>query len=381
MADNFKASPRSRVAQIGHFVDPAHGAIVPPIQFATTFARDETHELMGEFLYSRYGSPTVAQAEAALAELEGAEAALLYASGLAGIVAVCEALHKGQHMVAPRIMYHGAQSWMRRIAERRGIGLDFYETSDPKSLARVVHRETALVWGETIVNPTWDVLDIAAAADIAHEAGALLVVDSTCAPPVTTRPLDLGADMVFHSATKYLNGHSDLTGGVLAVKSRNALWDDVVVTRKYLGSIMAPFEAWLLMRGMRTVFVRFEAISAAALKIARGLEGNGKVERVLYPGLPSHPDHQTAVKQMSNGFGGMMSLLVKGGEAEAKRFVTSLKLFLPATSLGGVESLAEHRRTAEGPTSEVAPNLVRLSIGIEDGDDLLRDVEQALERI
>jgi len=379
---NFKPSPRSRIAQIGHFIDPEHGAIIPPLQFATTFARDENHELIGNYLYSRYGSPTVAQAEASLAELEGATAAQLYASGLAGIVAICESLRSGDHMVMPRIMYHGAQAWMKRIAERRNIGLDVFETDDLESLAKAVRKgKTRLVWAETIVNPTWDVLDIARAAEIAHEAGALLAVDSTCAPPVTTKPLDLGADIVFHSATKYLNGHSDLTGGVIAVREPNAIWEDVAQTRTLLGSVMAPFEAWLLMRGLRTVFVRFEAISRSAERIASVLESHPKIERVLYPGLASHPAHALAAEQMRNGFGGMMSILVKGGEAEARRFASHLQVFLPATSLGGVESLCEHRRTVEGPSSAVAPNLIRLSIGIEDPDDLIRDIDQALEQI
>lgn len=382
MSDNYRISPRSRIAQLGHFIDEQNGAIIPPLQFSTTFARDDQHELIGDFLYSRYGSPTVARAEAALAELEGAKEARLFASGLAGIVAILESIESGAHIVVPRIMYHGAQAWMKRIADRRRIGLDFYETADLATLERVIRRgETVLVWGESIVNPTWDVLDIARAAEIAHAAGALLVVDSTCTPPVTCRPLDLGADLVFHSATKYLNGHSDLTGGVIAMREPNRIWDDVEETRKLLGSIMAPFEAWLLMRGMRTVFVRFEAISRSALKLAQALERNPRIEQVLYPGLPSHPGHAIASRQMTNGFGGMMSLLIRGGEDEARRFAGALQLFMPATSLGGVESLCEHRRTVEGPTSKVAPNLIRLSIGIEDADDLIRDVEQALERI
>jgi cystathionine gamma-synthase len=237
------------------------------------------------------------------------------------------------------------------------------------------------VWIETPLNPTWDVIDIAAAASAAHEAGAILAVDATATAAVTTQPLTLGADLVFHSATKYLNGHSDVLAGVLVTGAENRRWTDIASLRARMGAPLPPLECFLLMRGLRTLFVRYRQCSANAMAIARHFEGHPKVERVLYPGLASHPGHAVAARQMTDGFGGMMSILVKGGFADAQRLCTRLKVIVPATSLGGVESLAEHRKTVEGPTSPVPDNLVRISVGIEHVDDLIADLEQALSSI
>jgi cystathionine gamma-synthase len=237
--------------------------------------------------------------------------------------------------------------------------------------------KTDLVWIETPLNPTWDVIDIEAAASDAHEAGAILAVDATATGAVTTHPLKLGADIVFHSATKYLNGHSDVLAGVLVTREVSQRWKDVAMLRTKMGAPLAPLECFLLMRGMRTVFVRYRQSSANAMAIARHFETHPKVQRVLYPGLAAHPGHAIAAKQMTDGFGGMMSILVKGGFEDAKRLCTRLKVIVPATSLGGVESLAEHRKSVEGPASPVPDNLVRLSIGIEHVDDLIADLEQA----
>jgi cystathionine gamma-synthase len=276
-------------------------------------------------------------------------------------------------------MYHGAQDWLVRLRDKRGIGLDWFDAGDPESLAAAVRPgETALLWLETPVNPSWEVIDIEAAAAIGHAAGALVAVDGTCASPVTTQALGLGADIVFHSATKYLNGHSDLTAGVLVTRSEDALWQELRWLRSRMGGVLGAFEAWLLIRGMRTLFVRFDKASSNALAIARHLEGHPSIERVLYPGLESHPQHDVAKRQMTRGFGGMLSILVRGGAAEAKRIASSTRLFLPATSLGGVESLIEHRKAVEGPHSVVPDNLIRISVGIEDVDDLVADLDQAL---
>ncbi len=376
---NTVPSTRSLVAQALHYIDEATGAVVPPIQPSTTFGRDENYDLVGEFSYGRYASPTVAKVEEVLAKLDEGADALAFASGLAAFAALFETVRTGQHMVAPQVMYHGGQDWLRMISERRGIGLTLFDQTEPGALeAAIKPGETVMVWIETPVNPTWDVIDIEAAAKAAHAAGARLGVDATVATPVSTRPLELGADIVFHSATKYLNGHSDVNAGVLVTGDAGAFWDEIFTNRKYLGSILGSFEAWLLLRGMRTLFVRFEAASRNALKIAKHFEGHARLEGVLYPGLVGHPGHDVAARQMTGGFGGMMSILVAGGEAEAKRVASALKLFVPATSLGGVESLAEHRKTVEGPHSLVAPNLIRLSVGIEDADDLIADLEQAL---
>ena len=243
----------------------------------------------------------------------------------------------------------------------------------------VVPGKTELVWIETPVNPVWDVIDIKAVADIAHAAGAELAVDSTSASPVVTRPLDHGADIVFHSVTKYLNGHSDVLGGVLVTREDNARWAEARTVRNVTGGILAPFESWLLIRGMRTLFVRVNKAAESSLAIARHLEHHPKVEQVLYPGLQSHPGHEIARRQM-DGFGAMMSVCVKGGMAETGRVIRALKIFLPATSLGGVESLAEHRKVIEGDDSPIPDNLIRLSVGIEATDDLIADLEQALDK-
>ncbi len=374
-----KHSPRSLLAQAGHYVDEVTGAVTPPIQPSTTFARDSDYELISDYKYSRYQNPTYDQVEYLAAELDNGAEALLFASGMAGITAVFETVDVGRHIVAPTIMYHGAQDWLRRISEKRRIGLTLFDATDTEALRQAVKPgETAIVWIETPVNPTWDVIDIAAAAEIAHEAGAILGVDCTVSTPITTMALDLGADIVFHSATKYLNGHSDLTAGILVTGELNSLWEEIKYVRKHVGGVLGAFESWLLLRGMRTLAIRFERACQNALAIAKHFENHPKIEAVLYPGLASHPGHEIAKKQMLNGFGGMLSFCVQGGAEEAKALATGLSLFVSATSLGGVESLVEHRASVEGPMSQVQPNLLRLSVGIEDVNDLINDLEQAL---
>ena len=390
-------SVETLLAQGGHYIDPATGAIVPPIHPSTTYARDERYELIG-YGYSRSGNPTCAQVEEVLAKLEGAEDALVFASGLAGIATFFDTVRSGEHVVAPRVMYHGAADWLRRLAGRRGVGVTFFDAgvppgpsgaSAPLEAARpgaagaleaaVRPGETAVVWIEASVNPTWDVIDVRAAAEIAHAGGAILGVDATATPAVTLRALDLGADVVFHSGTKYLAGHSDVTAGVLATRRADERWEDVKLARTLMGGVLGPFDSWLLLRGMRTLHVRYERQAANAMAVARHFEGHPKLEAVLYPGLASHPGHAVAKRQMTNGFGAMLSLLVAGGAADAKRVATRTRLFVPATSLGGVESLIEHRATVEGPHSVVPENLLRVSVGIENADDLVADLEQALD--
>ena len=366
------------LAQGGHFIDPETGAIVPPIHLATTYARDEHYELIG-YGYSRSGNPTCTQVEEVLAKLEGAEEALVFASGLAGIATFFDTVRAGERVVAPRIMYHGAADWLRRLAQRRGIDVAFFDVGAPDGLEAAVQAgETSVVWIEPSVNPTWDVIDVRAAAAIAHAAGAVLGVDATATPAVTLRAFDLGADVVFHSGTKYLAGHSDVTAGVLATRSVGDRWEDVKLARTLMGGVLGAFESWLLLRGMRTLHVRYERQAANAMAIARHFEHHRKLDAVLYPGLESHPGHAVAKRQMSNGFGAMLSLLVAGGAEAAKRVATRTRLFVPATSLGGVESLIEHRATVEGPHSAVPANLLRVSVGIENADDLVADLEQAL---
>ena len=367
------------LAQALHAPDPATGALVPPLHMSTTFGRDADYELIGDYLYSRHQSPTVEHAERLLARLDGGADAMLFASGLAAAAAVFETVESGRHIVAPTIMYFGAQDWLRRIASRRAIGLTLFDATDPDALGEALRQdETSVVWIESPVNPTWDVIDIREAADRAHEAGAILVVDCTVAPPVTTRALGLGADLVFHSATKYLNGHSDLLAGVLVTQAVDELWEELGAVRRLSGGVLGGHDAWMLIRGLRTLPLRFERASQSALQIARHLEGHPELEAVLYPGLESHPGHEVARRQMTNGFGGLLSILVRGGADEALEVTRRLRVFVRATSLGGVESLVEHRASVEGPHSKVPPNLLRLSVGIEDPADLISDLEQAL---
>jgi cystathionine gamma-synthase len=376
---NSKPSIRTRIVQAGHFIDAETGAVVPSIQPSTTFARNEDYTLIGKYIYGRNGSPTVEHAEGLICDLEEGYETRLFASGMGAATALIETVETGMRIAAPTIMYHGVKSWLLRQQTMRGIGIDFFDASDASSLAKAIHPgKTAIVWIETPVNPTWDVIDIRGAADLAHAAGAILVVDSTCAPPVITKSLTLGADISFHSVTKYLNGHSDVTAGVLTARETSPRWDMLKQTQAGLGATLGSFEAFLLIRGLRTLFLRVEQASRNALSMAKHFEKHPKLMGVLYPGLESHPQHNIAKKQMIGGFGGMMSILVKGNEAKTRAIAGCLKVFTPATSLGGVESLAEHRKSVEGPNSIVPENLIRFSVGIEDVADLIADLEQAL---
>lgn len=366
------------MVQADHFVDERTGAVVPSIHPSTTFARDETYELIGNIRYGRYGNPTCIQVENLLSKLEGGMAARIFASGLGASTAVFETIRAGQHILAPQVMYHGAQKWMRRIAERRGIELSFFDQSDPDALRKAIRPNTALLWIESPVNPTWDIIDITDAAAAVHEAGGILCVDGSVSPPVTTRALELGADLVFHSCSKYLNGHGDVLAGVLITKENNERWEEINVIRDLSGAVLGPFEAWLLMRGMRTLYVRFERACANALAFARHFEKHPLVQKVLYPGLASHPLHEVARRQMKNGFGGMLSILIDGPPEDVQRVACALKIIIIGASLGGVESLVEHRASVEGPDSMVPKNLLRFSIGIEPVELLIADLEQAL---
>ena len=374
--------PETIAAHALRGVDEATGAVVPPIYLSSTYARDENYQPKLKENYVRNGNPTLWQTEEAIAALECGPSALLFASGMAAITILLETVPAGAHVVAPDVMYYGTRDWLKRLEGLGRITLTLFDPRNDGALEAALQKgKTDLVWIETPLNPTWDVIDIEAAANAAHAAGAILAVDATATGAVTTQPLTLGADIVFHSATKYLNGHSDVLAGVLVTREENQRWADVRMLRTRMGAPLAPLDCFLLLRGLRTVFVRYRQCSSNALAIAKHFEGHPKVERVLYPGLASHPGHAIAARQMRDGFGGMMSLLVKGGFHDAQKLCTRLKVIVPATSLGGVESLAEHRKTVEGPTSPVPDNLVRLSIGIEHPDDLIADLEQALSAL
>lgn len=374
-------SPATRAAQALRMIDPVTGSVTPVIDLSSTFARDEAYAPRQSYIYARDGGPTVEHAESLLASLEGAAGTLVFASGMAALVALTETLRTGDHVAAPRSMYHGCASWLRRLGELRGIETTFFDATQAGALEAALRPgRTRLVWVESPTNPTWDVIDIAAAAEAAHGAGARLAVDCTVAPPCTLRALELGADFAFHSGTKYLGGHSDITAGVLSAARLDPMWAEVRQLRSMMGSVIAAFEAWLLIRGIRTLYLRYERASASALAIAERLSAHPGVARVLYPGLEAHPGHAVAARQMTGGFGGMLSFLVRGTEAQARDVARHVLVFVPATSLGGVESLIEHRRTVEGPHSTTPETLLRLSVGIEDPADLIADLEQALER-
>jgi cystathionine gamma-synthase len=371
---------RSLVAQALGKIDPLTRAVVPPIHVATTYIRDPDNSYSSGFTYGRPDNATVREAEAVIAMLEEAPGgALLFGSGMAAAVALFLSLASGDHVVASRVMYWALRNWLASEGARFGIAVDFVETDDLDRLRKaVVPGRTKLVWVETPSNPLWTITDIAAAAEIAHAADARLAVDSTAASPIHTRPLTLGADIVMHAATKVLNGHSDVVAGVLAAARADAFWERISTLRRTHGAILGPFEAFLLLRGMRTLPLRVAAQARSALALAERLSAHPHVARVLYPGLPQHPHHDIAARQMEGGFGYMLSIQVTGGEAAAIGTAARVRLWKRATSLGGVESLIEHRASIEGAGSPCPPDLLRLSTGIEDPDDLYRDLDEAL---
>ncbi|HSS79305.1 MAG TPA: PLP-dependent transferase [Thermoanaerobaculia bacterium] len=368
----------TRVVHAGHQIDPSTGAVAPPIVLSTTFARDAEGTPLGGHTYIRESNPNQDQLEAALGPLEGGEAALVFASGMAAGVSVLQTLPPGSHVIFPDDAYYGFRIAAEEIFPNWGIRSDFVGMGDLASLSAAIRPETRVVWLESPSNPLLTVVDLAAAIELAHTAGALSVVDNTFATPVLQRPLELGADVVLHSTTKYLGGHSDVQGGALIFAHCGELYDKVHHQRHILGAVASPFNSWLVLRGMRTLACRVAAQSATALAVARALEALPAVAAVHYPGLPSHPRHEIARRQMS-AFGAMLSFHAAGGREAALRTVSRVRLFTRATSLGGIESLIEHRATSEGPTSRTPQDLLRISIGLEHAEDLIADLAQALE--
>jgi cystathionine gamma-synthase len=373
-------SPRSLAVQAMGKIDAATMGIVPPIHVTTTFIRDEDNQYRTGNVYGRADNATTREAEQIIAMLEGAPEALVFGSGMAAATACFLALKPGDHIVAPTVMYWALRNWLLTEAAHWGLAVSFVDTSDLAAVKAAMTARTTLVWLETPANPLWTVADIAAVAEIAHAHGAKLAVDSTCATPILSRPLALGADIVMHAATKYLNGHSDVLAGALAVREPDALWERIRMVRKTIGAILGPFEAFLLIRGMRTLDLRVREACRSAMALADALSAHPHVTEVLYPGLPGSASHAVAKRQMTGGFGGMLSVRVKGGEAGAVRVAKETRLWKRATSLGGVESLIEHRASIEGVGSPCPTDLLRLSTGIEDPADLLGDLDQALRR-
>jgi cystathionine gamma-synthase len=378
---NQHLSPRTLAAQALGRIDEATRAVVPPIHVTTTFLRDPDNQYRSGNIYGRADNETVRAAEAVIAALEGAEAAMVFGSGMSAATATFLALAPGDHVVAPAVMYWALRNWLLNDAARWGLEVEIVDTTDLDALRAAMRPgKTRLVWLETPGNPLWSITDIAAAADIAHAAGALVAVDSTCATPLLSRPLALGADIVMHAATKYLNGHSDVIAGALACAAKDEFWNRIGRNRAMLGQILGPLEAFLLLRGMRTFPLRVSAACSGAMELATRFSNHACVAEVLYPGLPGHPGHEIAGRQMQGGFGGMLSIRVRGGEAAAVATAAAVEVWKRATSLGGVESLIEHRASIEGAGSPCPPDLLRLSVGIEDSADLYADLDQALRR-
>jgi cystathionine gamma-lyase len=373
----------------GQAPDPISGAVIFPISLSTTFAQKSPGvKYEGGFEYSRSDNPTRRALEACIASIENAQHGLAFASGLAATATLLSTLHSGSHVVCIDDVYGGTQRYFNKVAgEKYGMTFSFVDLAQPGSLQAALTPKTKLVWVETPTNPTLKIVDIRALADVAHAAGCLLVVDNTFMSPYFQRPLDLGADVVLHSCTKYLNGHSDAVMGALALNSKE-LHTQLKYLQNAIGAVPSPFDCFLVMRGLKTLHVRMREHQTNALAVARMLEGHPKVERVLYPGLPSHPQHDIAKRQMT-GYGGMITFFIKGGLSASRTFLENLKLFALAESLGGVESLAEHpaimthasvpaeRRAELG----ISDSLIRLSVGIEDLKDIVADVTTALDAV
>jgi cystathionine gamma-synthase len=362
----------------GGEVDPATGAVTPPIQLSTTFEHGPAGEAPHGHLYIRESNPTQTRLEQALAAVEGGEAALAFASGIAAGASYLQTLPAGSHVVFHRDLYYGFRVIARDYLPRWGIEASEADLGDDQALAAALRPTTRLVWAETPTNPLLEVLDLGRIAAAAHARGASLLVDGTLATPALQRPFELGADVVLHSTTKYLGGHSDVQGGALVLRRRDPeLAARLYQVRHDLGAVASPFNCWLVLRGLRSLACRMERHAANALAVAQALAGRPEVAAVYYPGLPSHPGHEIARRQMRAG-GGMVSFRLAGGREHALRVAGRVRLFLNATSLGGCESLIEHRASVESAHSTTPPDLLRASIGLEHPDDLIADLLQAL---
>jgi len=377
---------RTRAIHVGQERDEATGAVVPPIHVASTFVQHEAGKWR-EFDYSRSGNPTRKNLETTLASLEGGCGALAFASGMAATACVFASLSAGDHVVTGQDLYGGTYRLLHKVTDRGGIKFTHVDTTNPANVAAAMTPATRLVWLESPGNPMMTITDIAACADLAHQRGALLAVDNTFATPVLTRPLELGADISMHSATKYLGGHSDLVGGALVVRDAT-LFERLHFVQNATGGILGPFESYLCSRGLKTLELRVHEQCRTAMKLAERLRRHSQVSRVLYPGLVDHPGHALAARQMEGGFGAMLTFELKAGFTAAKKFVESTKLFQLAVSLGAVESLIEQPASmshasydpADRAKHGITDGLIRLSVGLEAYEDLEADLEQAFEQ-
>jgi cystathionine gamma-synthase len=360
----------------GHSIDPATGAVAAPIHLSTTFERDIEGTYSRGFMYTRNNNPNRQALEQGVAALEGGAAAAAFASGTGATMSIFQALAPGDHVLAHVDAYYGTSRLLHEIFLRWGLEADFIDMSDLTAVKQALRPNTKLAWAETPSNPLLKIVDLAAVASVVRDAGALCVCDNTWAP-VLQRPFDVGADLIVHSTTKYFGGHCDVLGGIVVAKIDNEFFERIRTIQYCGGAVPSPFDCWLILRGMRTLPWRMRAHSENAMKVADFLAQHPQVERVHYPGLSSHPGRDIAQKQMSM-FGGMLSVEVKGGREAAVGVTTKTKVFIRATSLGGVESLIEHRASIEGPGTTSPEGLLRLSIGLENADDLIEDLDQAL---
>ncbi|MBG6146800.1 cystathionine gamma-synthase [Labrenzia sp. EL_142] len=384
LSDSDGLHPDSLLAHAGGGFDAATGAVVPPIQTATTFVRDEDYEpVLPGHIYSRDSNALYRKTEKLLAALEGGEDSRLFASGMAAIAAIVRSVRPGGTLLAQSGIYWGTTLFLRKHCARNNIALVEADASDLSAFQDEFSvTQPDLVWIEVPSNPFLKVADIRKIAELCNGTSAVLCVDATAATPLILKPLSFGADLVMHSATKALNGHSDLLGGVVSTSNASSeVWTFISEERQNAGAVLGSFETWLLLRGLRTFALRVERMNTNAIDLARSLEAHPKVKSVLYPGLKSHPQHSLAKSQMTNGFGSLMSIMIDGGKDESLKVAGALDIFQRATSLGGTESLVEHRFTIEGEGSGIPENLLRLSIGIEHGNDLIADFDQALTTI
>jgi len=358
--------------------EPATGAVMPSIHLSTTFERAKDGSYPSGYDYIRGGNPNRRSLEAALAQLEGGASAIAFASGMAASHAVFQALAPGDHVIAPLDAYFGTAKLLRTQLERWGLEASFVEMSDAAAVQAALRPSTRLIWTETPSNPTMAVTDLRAIVAIAKSRRALTACNNTWATPFLQRPLELGVDLVMHSTTKYLSGHSDAMGGVVVAREDGEVAERLRALQSDGGAVPSPFDSWLVLRGIRTLPWRMRAHCSNAAAVAAFLAGHPRVERVHYPGLASDPGHAVASAQMAEP-GGMLSFVVRGGRAEAFDVAARLRLFIRATSLGGPESLVEHRASIEGPATRAPEGLLRLAIGLEHPDDLVEDLRQALE--
>ena len=361
----------------GRHPDPATGAIAEPIHLSTTFLREADGSYASGYIYSREKAPNRSSLEVALAALDGGAEAAAFSSGLAATTAVFQALSPGDHVVCPREVYYGTKKLLTQVFARWGLTHTIVDTTSLDAVRAAVRQTTRIIWAETPSNPTLAVSDIEGLAGIAHAAGARLVVDNTWATPIGQRVLDLGADIAMYSTTKYHGGHSDVLSGALVTRQADDYWASLRLIQATTGAVAAPFDCWLVHRGLTSLPCRMRQHTENARAVAAFLSSHARVEAAHYPGLPSHPGHAVAARQMQL-FGGMVSMQVRGTDADALALTGRLRLFTRATSLGGVESLVEHRKSIEGPESPTPGNLLRLSIGLEDAQDLIDDLAEAL---